>query len=439
MQTAVPANTRVIIVGGGFGGRDAAIRLARLLPGSAHIVLIDRNDYLLYTPMLTEVAGRSVAPLHIQAPTKNLPERIEFVCGEVVGADLHTRTVTLASGRSLTADHLLFALGSTTNFHDVPGAREHSVTMKTLDDARSVRTLAQRNVELAALEPDPVLRKRLLTFVVAGGGYTGVETIASVADLVYDTAELHGIGRYEITLTIIEPGKSLMSEMPAALQAYGKQQLEKAGVLVMLGTEVEKVEGPTVCMADGKSLDAGLLIWDTGITPVPLVAEFGAPLGKKHGLAVDSTFALPGFPGVWAIGDCAEIPKPFAIGKFFEPTAQNATREGTLAAENIYAALRHRPRRPFTFKQIGELAVVSRHTGVANVFGLQFTGPFAWLMWRAIYLAKMPGLAQKAGILADWLRLAFGRQKVPTLRYLPRDHKEYARKLIDLKPTQPLS
>ena len=431
LHTPIPPATHVVILGGGFGGRDAAARLARLLPRTAHITLVDRNPYLLYTPMLTEVAGRSVAPSSIQGT--NLPARVELVVDEITAADLTTRTVTLGSGRTLTPDHLLIALGSTTNFREVEGAREHSVTMKTLDDARRVRTLAQRHVELAAMEPDSARRKRLLTIVVAGGGYTGVETIASVNDLVSDTASRLHVPLSELNLILIEPSDSLMSEMPQALRTYGKQQLENSGIQVMLGAEVQKVEGTTVSLADGSTLETELLIWDTGITPAALIATLGAPLGEKHGLAVESTFALPGFPGVWAIGDCAEIPKPFARGKFFEPTAQNATREGTLVAENIVAKLCHRPLRPFTYKQIGELAVVSRSTGVANVFGLELTGVLAWLMWRGIYLAKMPGLRQKCIILADWIRLAFGRRYVPLTRRLPRTQTEFTRKLIDLK------
>ena len=444
--TVIAANKQdahVLILGGGFGGRDAATRLSRTLPRGARITLVDRNDYMLYTPMLTEVAGRSVAPSSIQAPNTNLPSRVQFLCAEIASADLKARTVTLQSGEVLTADHLVIALGSTTNFRKVEGAREHSVTMKTLDDARHVRTMAQRNVELAALEPDPTRHKRLLTFVIAGGGYTGVETIAALGDLVCDTARHQHVPLSDLHLVVVEPSESLMSEMPAALREYGKQQLEKNGIKVMLGTEVDKVEGTVVCLKDGSTLDTALLIWDTGIEPSPLATKMaqdaGASLGKKHGLAVDSTFALPGFPGVWAIGDCAEIPKPFAHGKFFEPTAQNATREGAHVAGNILARLRHRALKPFTYKQVGELAVVSRYTAVANVFGFELTGTFAWLMWRGVYLMKMPGIATKLSILADWIRLAIaGRSHVPVTRRLPRTHTESTRKLIDLKSLKPL-
>ncbi len=404
---------RVLIVGGGFGGRYAAQRLVRRLPAGSTITLVDRNDYLLYTPMLTEVAGRSVSPQHVQAPNRELSRRIAFVQGELASADLHKRTITLAGGQVLEADHLVFALGSTTNFRNVEGAEQHSLTMKTLDDARRARILAQRNIQLAAREGDSAKRRTLLSFVVAGGGYTGVETVAALNDLVHDTARLHGTDLQDLHVTLVESGERLMAEMPEPLATYSQQQLEQDGVRVRLGVGVAKVEPETLTLTSGDTLSAGLLVWDTGIEPNPVIADFDCAKGKRGGIATDSTFRVLKRPGVWAIGDCAEIPKPDGSGKFFETTAQNATREGAHVANNILAVVQGRPVRPFRYKQIGELAVVGRHSGVANVYGVQVKGSFAWLMWRAIYLAKMPSMGQRLALLSDWFRLAFGREYVP--------------------------
>ncbi len=402
----------MVVVGGGFGGWYAAKRLARTLPAGSTITLVDRSPYLLYTPMLTEAAGRSVSAQHIIAPNRTLPRRVRFVQAEVESIDVHTRTVTLANGTSLTGDHLLLALGSTTNYRGIDGAQANSISMKTLDDARRAMTTAQRNVERAATTADPAERKRLLTVVVAGGGYTGVETVAAVNDLLHDTARLHGIAGSELSVTLVEPGKRLMTEMPEPLATFGTQQLEKDGIRVLLGVGVKSVTPGALTLTNDETLHAGLLVWDTGIIPSPLIATLDCTRGKKGGIATDSTFRADGLTNVWAIGDCAEIPKPYAEGKFFEPTAQNATREGALVADNISATLRGRPVKPFTYKQIGELAVVSRYAGVANVFGMQFKGFFGFLLWRGVYLMKMPGLSQKAGILFDWIKLLFGRQRV---------------------------
>ena len=209
----------VVVVGGGFGGRYAAKRLALRLPPEVRITLVDRNDYMLYTPMLTEVAGRSVSAKHAQAPVWKLPRRVRFVQGEVKAADLREKTVTLADGQILRGDHILFALGSTTNYRHVEGAEAYSLSMKTLDDARRVQTTAQRQVERAAMTSDPKERALLLSFVVAGGGYTGVETIAALNDLLRDTAEAHGIAAAELNVTLIEPAERIMAELPVRLGA----------------------------------------------------------------------------------------------------------------------------------------------------------------------------------------------------------------------------
>ncbi len=407
------ARAHVVVVGGGFGGWYAAEALGNKLP-DCRVTLIDRNDYMLYTPMLTEAAGRSVSPAHVIAPNRTLPHRVQFVQGEVTAIDVAAHAVTLADGKRIAGDHLLIALGSTTNYRDIEGAEQHSVSMKTLEDARRVQATAQRNVELAAAA-SPEERKRLLTVVVAGGGYTGVETIASVNDLVRDTATLRGIPHTEISVILVEPGKRLMTEMPESLGEYGKKQLEKDGIRVLLGVGVQKVEAHGLTLTNGEVLQPGLLVWDTGITVPELVKSLACAKGKKGGIATDSCFRVEGQQNVWAIGDCAEIPDPNNEGKTFAPTAQNATREGALVAANIAGVIRGKAPKSFTYKQIGELAVISRYSGVAHVFGLNIKGFLGWLMWRGIYAAKMPGTSQKFGILGDWCDLLFsGRQHVST-------------------------
>lgn len=413
MQSKSIQAVRVIVVGGGFGGRYAAQRLVQALPRGSEVTLIDRHDYMLYTPMLTEAAGRSVSPKSVQVPNRELSPRIKRVQEEVVGANLRERSVELKSGTVITADHLIIALGSVTNFHGVEGAEEHSLTMKSLEDARRVQALAQHNVLQASHEKDPARRKQLLSFVVAGGGYTGVEVAASLNDLIHYTAEELGVDEREIGLTLIEPGERLMSEMPESLASYTKTQLERDGVHVLTGTKVTKVTREQVTLSHDKSLFNSMLIWNTGIEPNPLVAALDCEKGAKGGMVTDSAFRVMKRPGVWAIGDCAQIPKPDGSGSFFEPTAQNATRQGTHLANNIVAFTYGRKVKPFRFKQVGSLAVIARHDGVAHVYGVSVKGLAGWLLWRAIYLAKMPSMVQRIGLIKDWLLLALGRKHVP--------------------------
>ena len=394
--------TRVVILGGGFGGRYAAERLALRLPPGSSITLVDRNPFLLYTPMLTEAAGGAVRPEHIVAPSARL-RRVKFLQAEITGADLRARTVSLSTGETLVADHILFALGSTVNYRDIEGAQEHSFTMKTLADAEKVHDQALRSLALVSQTTDERERRRLLTFVVAGGGYTGVETMAALRELLHGAAPRYGLTPDELRLVLIEPTGRLMAEMPASLGEYGQQVLERDGVDVRLQVGVKSVAADSLVLTSGEELPFGTLVWDTGIIPSPLLKTIDCPRGKHGGITTDSCFQVTGSPGVWAIGDCAETPDPNNPGKTFAPTAQNSTRAGAHVADNINHVLRGRAVRPFTYKQIGELAIVSSYDGVAYVFGLKIRGPLAWLMWRAIYIAKMPGMPQRFGLLRDYL------------------------------------
>ena len=394
--------TRVVILGGGFGGRYAAERLALRLPPGSSITLVDRNPFLLYTPMLTEAAGGAVRPEHIVAPSARL-RRVKFLRAEITGADLRARTVSLSTGETLVADHILFALGSTVNYRDIEGAQEHSFTMKTLADAEKVHDQALRSLALVSQTTDERERRRLLTFVVAGGGYTGVETMAALRELLHGAAPRYGLTPDELRLVLIEPTDRLMAEMPASLGEYGQQVLERDGVEVRLQVGVKSVAADSLVLTSGEELPFGTLVWDTGIIPSPLLKTIDCPRGKHGGITTDSCFQVTGSPGVWAIGDCAETPDPNNPGKTFAPTAQNSTRAGAHVADNINHVLRGRAVRPFTYKQIGELAIVSSYDGVAYVFGLKIRGPLAWLMWRAIYIAKMPGMPERFGLLRDYL------------------------------------
>ncbi len=393
---------RVLILGGGFGGRYAARRLALRLPSGSSITVVDRNPYLLYTPMLTEVAGGAVRPEHIAAPSAEL-RRVRFVQAEITGADLRTKSVSLSTGEVLFADHVILALGSTANFRGVLGAQEHSLTMKTLADANMLHDQALRSLLLASQAHNDSERQRLLTFVVAGGGYTGVESVAALRELLHAAAPLHGLRPDEVRLILVESTDRLMAEMPASLGEYVKQVLEADGVDVRLKVGVKSVEATALTLTTGETLPFGVLLWDTGIIPNPLLESIDCPRGKHGGITTDSCFQVPGLPGVWALGDCAETPDPNNPGKTFAPTAQNSTRAGVHLADNIIHLLRDRHVRPFTFKQIGELAIISSHNGVARVFGFNLRGPLAFLMWRMIYIAKMPDMQGRFGLLRDYL------------------------------------
>ncbi len=411
-------NQKIVILGAGFAGVNVAQELAKLLPGDrdGQISLVDQNNFLLFTPMLTEVAGGELGPEHIVVPPRRLSPRITFEQGQADDINLKKKSVVLdigpdgASKRTLKADHLVIALGSVPNFHGIPGVEEHSLSIKSVAHATAIRNRVIRSLEQAHWEKDSEVRREILTFVVGGGGYTGVETMAAVNDLARESVhDYPNISPEDIRALIIETTDRLLSELSPDLASFAQKKLEQRGVEVLLKTKITHATGNYVELEGGKRIPARTLIWAGGITPNPLVEKLDCKRGHHGGIVVDEFCAIPDHPGVWALGDCAEVPKQGSDG-FYAPTAQNATREGALVAQNIVAILRGQTPKPFIYEPIGELALVGRHSGVAKIYGHHFSGFLAWAMWRAIYLSKMPGTAQRFRILLDWtLDFAFGR------------------------------
>ncbi|MDQ3907272.1 MAG: NAD(P)/FAD-dependent oxidoreductase [Acidobacteriota bacterium] len=424
----LPRGQKILIVGAGFAGTNAARELAKLLPRPEHaeITLVDEDDYQLFTPMLTEAAGGEIEPRHAVSPLRDLPSRIRFEQGRVVEIDLAKKQVTVensangggvdkAAGtgenrRTLAADHLVIAVGSVPNFHDVPGVAENSLTVKSLGDAAAIRDHVLEMLERADAESRADERRDALTFVVGGGGFTGVETMAAVNDLVRASVVRYpNVGLQDVRALLVAPEERLLPELSAELASYAQRQLEARGVEVRLKTKITGAAEGRVELQGGERVNTRTLIWAGGVRPSPLVERLDCRHGDHGGIVVDQCFRVPGRAGVWALGDCAEIPKGDSK-QTYSPTAQNATREGRLVARNIVATMRGDVPRPFRYRPVGELALVGRRAGVARVYGINFSGLFAWLLWRAVYWAKMPSAGQRARVLFDWLLdFTFGR------------------------------
>ena len=415
-NAGLPPGRRILILGAGFGGANVARRLARLLPREpdAEILLIDRRNYLLFTPMLPEVAGGELDPLDIVRSLRAISPRVQFLEGDVESVDLTNKRVTVRSGgasRIIAAEYIVIAVGAVSNLHHVPGVQEYALTIKSLEDAQVVRTRAIQMLEQANAEPDRRRRQALLTFTVAGGGLTGVETMAALNSFVREAArEYRTFHPREITTYLFEDGRRLLPELAQPLADYARRELEKRGVIIHTGVRLASAGEDFVELEGNRRIPAATLIWAAGVKPAPVVEKLGCHHGPHGGIVVDRCCAVVDHQNVWAIGDCAEIPKPNGGGTY-SPTAQNATREGIAAAENVAAVMRGRPQRPFRHRTIGEMALVGRHSGVAQIYNLQFSGLHAWMLWRFVYLSKMPGWGQRARILSDWtLDLIFGRQ-----------------------------
>jgi NADH dehydrogenase len=411
--------TRIVIAGGGFAGLSAAMHLEKRLARRAdvEVTLISRENFILFTPMLHEVAAGDLYPGDIVNPLRRILRHVKFIEADVQAIDLNTRRVHCTGGvaeRELEFefDHLLLTLGSETNFFNMDGVRDWSVTMKSLSDAALLRNRMVALLEEASLQNDEAARRQLLTFVTAGGGFSGAETTGAVNDFVRETVRYYPQLREELVrVVVVHPGNFILPELGEELGRYAERKLRERKVEVIKGARVANYDGVVVTLSDGTSIPASTLIWTAGVKPSPVIAAL--PYQKERGrLLVNEDMSVPGVSGLWAAGDCAAIPDmKGGAGKFYPPTAQHGLREGVAVAKNIEAAILGRLLTPFRFQMLGMLASIGHHTGVAMMFGIKFSGFIAWWFWRSVYLMKLPRLAKKLRVMASWtLDLFFGQE-----------------------------
>jgi NADH dehydrogenase len=400
---------RIVILGGGFGGVYAAIHLEKLLArvDAVEIFLVSHDNFFLFTPMLHEIAASDLEITNIVNPLRKLLRRVEVLVGEVKEIDLPNKRVLLSRGyrnhsQEIDYDHLVIALGSITNFYDIPGLADLAVPMKSLRDAIRLRAQILQHLEEANFECNPAERQSLLTFVVAGGGFAGVETVAALNDFVRDALPFYpNLSEGMLRVVLVHSGPVILPELGESLGRHTQQVLERRGVEIQLNTRVKSMTENKVFLAYTAPIPCSTLVWTAGTVPSPLISPL--PCAKKRGrIAVNQFLQVSDWPDVWAVGDCAFVPDSKNPGKSHPPTAQHAIREGKVVAQNIAAALLDRPGKPFSFKTIGLLASIGRRTGVARIFGYNFSGFLAWWMWRTIYLSKLPGLDKKVRVAFDW-------------------------------------
>ena len=416
-----PPTARVIVLGGGFGGVAAAQQLERELarqPG-AEVTLVSQSNYLLFTPMLAEVASSSLEARHISAPVRATCRSTRFVRAEIEAIDPGARVVTLRAGPSAPAEALLYdqlvlALGAVPDYRGLPGVAEHSISLKTLDDATRLRDHVIGLLELADAEPDPAEREHQLTFVVAGGGFAGTEMVAELFDLVHSVLHYYpSIGRDEPRFVLVHSRERILPELGPELAGYALDRLQARGIRFRLSTRVAGATPDAMLLEGGGRIPTRTLVWTAGNRPNPILGMLPAERTQTGAVVVDPTLRVQGLDGVWAIGDCAAIPDP--QGGTYPPTAQHPMREGKVVARNVAAALRGRPPAPFRFRTIGALVALGHRSAAAELRGWRFSGLLAWLMWRAVYLAKLPGFERKVRVLLDWtIDLFFPRDIVLT-------------------------
>ena len=418
--------SRIVILGGGFAGVATAERLEREFgpDPSVELVLISDTNALLFTPMLAEVATSSLEPTHISSPLRTSLRRSDVLRGRVRGIDVEGRKVLLepdggsagSAAGEVPYDHLVLALGAVSNYLGMDGLRENALDFKTLSDAIRIRNHVIDVFERADREPNPKVRRPLLTFVVAGGGFAGAELAGGLNDFARGMLAYYpNIPAKELRIVVIHSRERILPELSGPLADYALEHMRERGVTFKLGSRVADARPGVVVLDSGEEIRTETLVWTAGTTPNPLLRDLPVERDRRGAVLVDENLAVRDHAGLWAVGDCAAVTDA-KTGEPSPPTAQFALREAYTLAHNIQASVRGRPPKAFHFSGLGTLCVVGHHTACAEIKGVRFSGLLAWMMWRAIYLSKLPGLDRKARVLVDWsIELFFPRDIVQTI------------------------
>ena len=414
VRPAPSIKTRVVVLGGGYAGVAAAQAVENELGDDPEVsvVLVSQNNYLVHTPMLSEVSASAVTAQNISPPLRSFFDTVQVVQGDVVDVDVSRRRLQLEgkqnSGRELAFDHLVLAVGSVPNYFGNDAVERHALSFKSLHDAVHLRDRIIEMFERADVEPDAVVRQRLLTFVVAGGGFAGVELLGGLNDFARGISFYYrNVNPEDIRTVLVHSRERILPELSEQLGLFAQQKLEERGVEFMLNVRVTGARPGAVEIGDDE-IQANTFVWTAGNRPGPIMSKLGFELTGRGQLPVDPTLSVTadGADGIWAVGDCAQVPDLSAgldAGAFAPPTAQHGLREGKVAGYNVAAAIQGKPLKDFNFKSLGSLAALGHQLAVAEVFGRRFSGFFAWLLWRGIYLSKLPTLQKRVRVLLDWI------------------------------------
>jgi NADH:ubiquinone reductase (H+-translocating) len=425
--------TRIVILGGGFAGVTTADTLEHLFGAdpSVSITLVSDTNALLFTPMLAEVAGSSIEATHITSPLRTSLRRTHVIRNKAIAIDLQKHCVRLApdlplstpvlhagekDGHEVPFDHLVLALGVVSNYLGLDNVRATAFDFKSLGDAIRIRNHVIDLFERADDEPPSPARQALLTFVVAGGGFAGAELAGALNDFARGMLAYYPtIAPEEVRVILVHSRDRILPELSEELAAYALARMAARGVSFKLNVRVADARPGAVRLSNTEEICTETVVWTAGTTPNPLVQTLPVERDKRGAVMVDKTLAVPGCPGLWAVGDCAAITDA-KTGQPCPPTAQFALREARTLAHNIHASVRGLSLVPFHFDALGALCVVGHHTACAEIRGLRFSGLFAWFLWRGIYVAKLPGLERKVRVVVDWIiELFFPRDIVQTL------------------------
>ena len=395
--------SNLVILGGGFAGTTLARRLESRLPANWVMTLISQENCITYQPLLAEVVGASMLPGHVVAPIRQILKPTRFRMATVTDIDFDRRELRYPSEDTgiIHYDKLVLACGMTINLDILPGMAEHSLPLKTAGDALFLRNRLLLRMEDAEMQADPERRRWLTTFIVIGGGFSGVEVAGELNDFLRSGRRYYPkLKEQDCKIIVLHGRDRILPELSAGLAELALTKMRKRGIEIRLNTLIARVDDRGVELQSGERIDGGTIIGTVGTAPTEMVQRL--PLPKQRGrIETAADMSVPDYPGVWAIGDCAAVVNAHD-GRLSPPTAQFATRQAEQLTENLLRSLRGEPTRPFSYKSRGPFATIGHQRAVAEVFGVRLSGLMAWMLRRGVYLANFPTLARKVRVLVEW-------------------------------------
>lgn len=411
---------RILIVGGGYVGLYAAMRiLKKMRYGEATVTVVDPRSYMTYLPFLPEAAGGNVAPRNLVAPLRTALKNAEVLTGAVTGVDHERKIATIqpSAGDSyeLPFDYLVVATGSVSRTFPIPGLAEHGIGMKTVEEAIALRNHVMAQLDKAESTTDEAIRRKALTFVIIGGGFAGVETIAEIEDMARDAAKIYKtVSRDDMRFIVVEAANRILPEMGPDLGLWTKEKLEERNIEVYIETSMDSCVDGHVVLKNGMETDASTIVWTAGVKPNPVLAQFGLPLGPRGHVDTAPSLQVQGFDYVWAAGDNAQVPDLAAgEGAWCPPNAQHAVRRAAVLGDNVISGMRGFPQQEYKHKNLGAVAGLGLHKGVAILFGkYKLKGRPAWWFHRLYHGAMVPTFNRKVRVFTDWTLAVFLKREM---------------------------
>ncbi len=443
---------RIVVVGAGHVGLYAALRLSKKLSARrAEVVVIDPQPHMTYQPFLPEAAAGNISPRHSVVPLRRELKRCRIVSGEVTRIEHARKTVTIqpidGPATEMRYDHIIVAPGSVSRTLPIPGLRERGIGFKTIGEAIYLRNHILDRLDVAAVTPDPEVRKASLTFVFVGGGYAGIEALAEMEDMVHDALDYYPeLDPKEVRFVLVEATTRVLPEVGPDMGAYAVRQLDARGIDIRLGTRLESCVEGLIVLSDGAAFRAETLVWTAGVKPSPMLDHTDLPRGPRgHITCLPTLQVVDGdrvLEGAWSAGDCAQVPDltkavpPPAPSPsdgaenpnpvvYCSPSAQHAVRQAAVLAGNIRQVILGGTPKDYKHKYAGSVASLSLHKGVAQVYGIKLRGLPAWFMHRTYHMSRIPSFNRKVRVVVDWTLAFLLKREVISLGQLHEPREEF--------------